>query len=65
MTEKEIFRAGFMAGFLESAEGYNAEYPYCLFSYDKGQNDADNLRECEKDLLDPMEKAFAKLKEKQ
>jgi hypothetical protein len=30
MTDEEIFKQGFMAGFAISAEGWNAEYPFCF-----------------------------------
>jgi len=30
MTYEEIFKQGFMAGFAISAEGWNAEYPFCF-----------------------------------
>ncbi len=28
-SDEEIFKRGFMAGFAISAEGWNAEYPFC------------------------------------
>ena len=61
MNEEDIFRAGFIAGFLLSAEGYNAEYPYRLFGY--GDRDEDKLRECKQDIEEYVLKAFSKYKE--
>lgn len=37
MIDREKLKKAFMAGFKESGEGFNYEYPFC----DKGANDDD------------------------